>query len=255
MTRTSQTTAASTRPRTSTLDRATLMRLAPTEYERVSAALGALTTKDWAKPTDCPGWDVRTLTTHMLAMAEMAASIREGSRQQKAANKRGGIFIDALTALQVEERAGMTGQEATARFRVVGPKAARARRRTPGFIRRRSMPMDQPVGGHLEPWSLGFLIDTILTRDPWMHRIDLSRATGRDLELTAEHDGVIVADVVTEWSARHGQPCELVLTGPAGGRWSWGKDGPVIELDAVEFCRVLSGRAPAPGLLTTEVPF
>ena len=28
-----------------------------------------------------------------------------------------------------------------------------------------------------------------------------------------------------------------------------------IELDAVEFCRTLAGRAPATGLLTTIVPF
>ena len=38
----------------------------------------------------------------------------------------------------------------------------------------------------------------ILTRDTWMHRVDISRATGRDLVLTAEHDGRIVADVVDE---------------------------------------------------------
>lgn len=40
-----------------------------------------------------------------------------------------------------------------------------------------------------------------------MHRIDISRATGRPLTLTADHDGVLVADVVHEWAGRHGTPC------------------------------------------------
>lgn len=50
-----------------------------------------------------------------------------------------------------------------------------------------------------------------------MHRIDIARATGAPLRLSAGHDGVIVADVVGEWAGRHGQPCTLTLTGPADG--------------------------------------
>jgi hypothetical protein len=88
-----------------------------------------------------------------------------------------------------------------------------------------------------------------------MHRIDIVRATGADHVLTAEHDGVLVADVVAEWADRHGRPYELTLTGPAGGHWSSGPDGERIEMDAVEFCRTVSRRRPGTGLLTTEVPF
>jgi len=66
---------------------------------------------------------------------------------------------------------------------------------------------------------------------------------------------VIVADVVAEWAARHGQPYTLRLTGPAGGSWTSGDGGPLLETDAIEFCRVLSGRGQASGLLTTQVPF
>jgi len=66
---------------------------------------------------------------------------------------------------------------------------------------------------------------------------------------------VLVADVVMEWAGRHGQPYTAHLTGPAGGRWSTGEGGPVLELDAVEFCRTLSGRAAGDGLLGVQVPF
>jgi hypothetical protein len=47
----------------------------------------------------------------------------------------------------------------------------------------------------------------------------------------------------------------LLLTGPAGGSYVKGTGGTDLELDAVEFCRILSGRAPGAGLLTQFVPF
>jgi len=88
-----------------------------------------------------------------------------------------------------------------------------------------------------------------------MHRSDIAAATGREMRLTAEHDGVLVADIVTDWASRHGQPCTLTLTGPAGGTWSFGSGGPAYGLDAVEFCRILSRRGEGEGLLATAVPF
>jgi hypothetical protein len=117
------------------------------------------------------------------------------------------------------------------------------------------MPMKEEVGGKSETWRMGYLLDVILTRDPWMHRVDIARATGRDLVLTPEHDGRIVADVVAEWARRHGRPFTLTLTGPAGGTFVAGNGGESITVDAVEFCRTLAGRADGSGLLTQEVPF
>jgi uncharacterized protein (TIGR03083 family) len=242
-------------PRRSLLPRPTAMRLAATEYQRLLHVLRSLTPADWTKPTDCPSWDVRAMTTHALGMVEMAASPREQSRQVKAARRRGGLFIDALTALQVEERAIMRPPQIIDRFAARAPKAVRARRLTPAVIRRRRLPDMQTVGGREEPWTIGYLLDVILTRDPWMHRTDIVRATGAEHVLTADHDALIVADVVAEWARRHGQPYALSLRGPAGGGWTSGAGGPRIELDAVEFCRVLSGRGAAGGLLATQVPF
>jgi uncharacterized protein (TIGR03083 family) len=233
------------------------MRLAAEEYQRVLRLLRAMPEQTWAAPTDCSEWNVRQLVAHMLGMAEMSASIRVQLHQMRAAKKAGGLFIDALTALQVAERDHLTPAELVDRFAAVAPKAAKARKRTPGLVRRRTMGDPQPVGAHtpMEQWSFGYLIDVILTRDPWMHRTELASAAGVPMELTADHDGVLVADVAQDWASRHGQPCRLVLTGPAGGTFTWGKGGPTIELDAVEFCRILSGRGTGDGLLTTEVPF
>jgi uncharacterized protein (TIGR03083 family) len=246
-------------PRVPALDHRTAMQLAATEYDRFLALLRALDADDWAKPTDCAEWDVRMMAAHLLGMVEMAASLREQRRQNRAAQDRlrhrGGLFIDALTGIQVDERRDMTPDEIMARFAARAPKAAAGRRRAPGFVRRRQLPVAQDVGGSEEVWTIGYLTEVILTRDPWMHRIDIARATGADLVHTADHDGVLVADVVAEWAERHGAPFTLRLTGPAGGTWSRGTGGPALELDAAEFCRTVSGREAGEGLLGTQVPF
>jgi hypothetical protein len=140
------------------------------------------------------------------------------------------------------------------RFAAVAPRAVRARRRTPAPMRSAvRLKQDPPFDS--ERWQYGFLVDVIFTRDPWIHRLDISRATNREVLLTAEHDGRLVADVVAEWARRHGKPFTLVLGGIAGGSWHAGDGGEVIELDALEFCWILSGRAPGSGLLATRVPF
>jgi hypothetical protein len=112
--------------------------------------------------------------------------------------------------------------------------------------------IDAPV---VEKWPLGYLIDIIYLRDLWMHRVDTARATGAELELTADHDGRLVADVVVEWARRHGRPFTLELTGDAGGVFSSRSGGDAITIDAVEFCSLLAGRGEPTGLLTTIVPF
>lgn len=248
-----------TKPLRSGLDRKVAMRLAETEYGRFLDLLRALRPDDWAKRTVCEQWTVRDMAAHLLGMVEMAASVREQGRQNKAAAARheqhGGLFIDALTGLQVDERAAMTPQQIIDRFAARAPKAVTGRRRAPFFIRRRQVPVLQDVGGSQEAWTFGYLIDVILTRDPWLHRIDIARATGAELVHTAEHDGVIVADVVAEWAARHGRPYTLRLTGPAGGSWTSGTGGPVVETSVEEFSLMISGRAPGTDLFTTQVPF
>ena len=249
------TTSAPARPREPKLDRDIAMMLAATEYKRYTDLLRSLSPDDWTRQTDCPAWDVRAMAGHNLGMAELSASFLEQRRQTSTAAKAGGVFIDALTDLQVRKHETKTPAEVVARYEAVTPKAARGRRRTPGFVRKREMPVPQRINDVMEKWCVGFLTDVILTRDVWMHRVDTCRATGRDMTLTADHDGFLVDDVVNEWAGRHGAAYTLHLAGPAGGSWSRGEGGPEYRLDAVEFCRILSGRATGDGLLSTEVPF
>lgn len=244
------------RPR---MDHGVAMRLAETEYTRFLDLLRSLSPEDWTKPTECPPWDVRAMAGHTTGMALMATGMKETLRQTVVSKRRGGNPLDALTALQVEEHADLAVEALVDRFAAVGPRAARGRRRVPALLRRMKLPAPQDVGGTSERWTNGYLLDTILTRDPWMHRMDICRATGRPPVLTPDHDGLLVADVVEEWAERHGRAYRLHLTGAAGGNFSRRDDGPELTLDAIAFCRLLSGRTTdqpvAHDLLDVAVPF
>jgi uncharacterized protein (TIGR03083 family) len=226
------------------------------ELARVLELARGLDEAQWAAQTECPDWDVRRMYLHMLGACESGASWSELGHQMLAARRyqrsNGGPLEAALSATQVADRIALTPDALIERFAAIAPVTVRRRRSLPGPLRRMTMKVDGPV---FERWALGYLIDTIYLRDAWMHRIDVCRATGEAPVLTAEHDGRIVADVVAEWARRHGQPFTLILTGPAGGRFSGRGGGTLIELDAVEFCRILAGRAHGEGLLATIVPF
>jgi uncharacterized protein (TIGR03083 family) len=251
-----------TGPRRPALDHPRSMMLAATELDRFQAQLGRLNAADWRSPTACPAWDVRALSSHVLAMTEMFSSFRRNATQHLPASraaKRGEVYIDALTARQVADRQELTPDQITQGLQTFAPRMLRWRTRAPGLMRARAMPGAQPVSSDsdaaTERWTFGFLFDTVLTRDTWMHRMDIAYATGQDLDLSPDHDGGLVAEVVSEWSSRHTSPYSLTLTGPAGGTWSRGTGGEGLHLDAVEFCRALAGRAPTPGLLAVSVPF
>ncbi|WP_433351834.1 maleylpyruvate isomerase family mycothiol-dependent enzyme [Microtetraspora malaysiensis] len=241
------------------LDRPQAASLAAAENERFVDLVRSLDADDWTKQTDCPAWDVRAMVAHVLGAMESIVSPRELVHQLRAGSRAAGgrPLIDGMTEVQVAERADLSTSRLVERLVATAPRAARARRRLPAPLRR--LPFKQDVAGVTETWALGYLYDIIYTRDTWMHRVDIARATGRPPgALTPDHDGRIVADVVAEWARRHGRPFRLHLHGPAGGVFIGGDgdgDGEEITLDAVEFCRILSGRGEGTGLLTQPVPF
>jgi uncharacterized protein (TIGR03083 family) len=234
------------------------MRLQATELDRTLALLGSLSESEWAARTACPDWDVRQMYLHVLGACEAGASMRENFHQMRVGRKHrkthGGPLEAALSNVQVRERADLSPSQLIERLSEITPLTVRRRAKTPRLMRRLRIAIDGPV---VETWRLGYLIDTIYLRDLWMHRVDTTQVTDHELELTADHDGRILADVVAEWARRHGQPFDLRLTGPAGGRYTvpGATTAESIELDAVEFSRMLGGRVAANGLLATVVPF
>ena len=198
----------------------------------------------------------------MIGSAAGQASVREFIRQVRAgrpvtAEIGGKYWWDGMNEIQVRERANLTTDELIAEW-----DAALA---ACGERRARSCP-DRSRGCR---WSTSprpsvvsrsaYLFDVGFTRDAWMHRIDLARATGRPMDVDADHDGRIVADIVAEWA---GHPRRAVQAGPHGpcrrhlcpgircariGRERH-------TLDAIEFARILAERAHGDGVLRHKLP-
>jgi uncharacterized protein (TIGR03083 family) len=222
------------------------------------SAARELAPEDWAQPTVCTGWDVRAVMLHLLGAAESNASIGESVHQMRLGKRLfkqigGHHWVDGVNEIQIRERSSLTNAEVIDRYAAAIPKAVRMRQRLPRAVR--ALPVVD-FGEVIGRKTVGYLMDMVYTRDVWMHRVDIARATGHALDLTPEHDGRIVADLVAEWTQLHGLEFELVLTGPAGGVFTSGTGGERREVDAVEFASVLSGRGsvPATGLLAYELP-
>jgi uncharacterized protein (TIGR03083 family) len=229
--------------------------IAEEEFRRFAELVAALTPAEWTQPTDCTAWDVRKVVLHVLGSGDAQASfptfvhqLRRGVPLNKQIDSH--HWVDGMNELQIREREQLSNDEVIAQLATVGPKAVKGRWRTPPPMRYLPIPFGPPIG-----WtSLKYLLDVGFTRDVWAHRIDICQAIGRDMHLTADHDGRLVADIVAEWAAIHGPPFELVLEGPAGGKFTQGVDGERVEIDAIDFIRTLSGRLPGAGVLNNALP-
>jgi len=229
--------------------------LAEQEFVRFAELAASLTPEEWETSTDCTGWDVRKMILHVLGSAEAQASVptflhqfRRGLPLNKEIDSH--HWVDGLNELQIRERRHLSDDEIVTQLRAIGPKAVKGRWSTPPPVRYLPIPFGPPVG-----WKpLKYLLDVGFTRDIWAHRIDIHAVINRSMQLTADHDGRLVADIVAEWASIHCEPFELVLNGPAGGKFSQGVDGERVEIDATEFIRVLAGRRPGTGVLRHTLP-
>ena len=234
------------------------MPIALEAYRRLADAFAELDGADWERPTPCADWTVRDLAGHLVGAMRSAARLREFASQQREIRARvkrtGENETDAMTAVQVARAAPLTPAEVVAELRALREPAVKGRARVPGLVRR-AVRFPVEVGSIKERWNLDYLTGCILTRDAWLHRIDLADALDV-APLLDDHDRVIIGDAAAEWARRHGRPIHLSLTGPAGGRLVTGTGGEALVVDAVEFCRVLSGRRRhAHPLMSQEVPF
>ena len=237
------------------IDHDEAMRIAAVENRKFADLLRSLDVEDWTRPTDCPRWNVRGLAAHVIGSAAGQASPLEFLRQVRKGRplvaEAGEFWWDGMNELQVNERSERDTAELTAEWDVSSVRALRARTRLPRLIARLPvLNLPAPVGRQ----PVSYLFDVGFTRDVWMHRVDLARATGKHLDLDPRHDARIVADIVAEWAGTHGEACNLDLSGPAGGRFSAGDGGEDVRIDAVEFCRILAGRATGQGVLRHPLP-
>lgn len=236
--------------------------VATAAYDQLFTVLSDLSPADWTAATECPGWDVSDTVGHLIGEAKANASLKENLRQQlwglRHRREYRGNPLDATNALQIADHAVLSHEQRLDVLKELSTAAIRGRRRLPAPMRWISVPLSaggSAAEGMPRSVNLGQLVDVVYTRDVWMHTIDILRAIGRVPALNEALTRRIAEDVVSEWAGRHGQPVDLTLTGPGGGRYTAGNGGEILELDVVEFCRIVSGRAPGTGLLATRVLF
>jgi len=219
-------------------------RLLTTALNRFMALIESLNTDDWPKPTACTAWNVHDMVAHQAGGYASGTSYKEMIRQYTSKPQPGQLPEDAINALQVGERADKTSAELIAELKQVGEIAAH--NWAYGFNAIKWIATPHPIGGFMPIRHLMWIIHS---RDTWMHRLDICRATGRPFEQTREHDGRIVELVVLDAAKKlnkklNCQTITLSLTGIAGGTWRIGKGNPVaeLEMDALDFNIFVSGR-------------
>lgn len=225
--------------------------LAREELARFQQLLETLEPADWERPTACALWSVKDIAAHQGSHVVGLVRVGEFLDQFNPMNlrdysRKGMNSLDAANQRQVDKRAAWTPGRVIAELRDNGEASLRGRRRFPALLR--VIRLKAP--GHDALFSVGYLIDTVYTRDMWMHRLDICRATGKEMVQTAAHDGRITALVVRDLD-RHlrrklaGRSVLYRLTGTAGGGWLVGSNSRAdaeICMDVTDFHRLASGR-------------
>lgn len=227
------------------LSRRRAAEVADGEFAAFHEVVSGLDGPDWDLPTDSAGWSVRAVVAHVAGQYEELARLGTFLRRLRAAKRRypDRIALDGHNQVQIDELAGRSPAELRAHLARFGPKGVAAIRRMPGLLRRMPSTMFFPEPP-LPDRRLSYLFDVLTSRDSWMHRLELVRATGQQLR-PHPHDADVVAQVVRDLDrCWRDAPFRLTLTGPAGGTWRIGAGTPAAEstMDAVAAMLHLSGR-------------
>ncbi|HYI45606.1 MAG TPA: maleylpyruvate isomerase family mycothiol-dependent enzyme [Actinomycetota bacterium] len=220
------------------------------EAERISAdmvrglidLLKTLPPEEWDRPTDCDLWSVRDHVAHQVGWHEALLSFPELMRQMGSAVRRSkelGNVIDAQNQVQVDARRGLSTDDLIARLENTYVAAATKRRKLGSMLG-----WIPAYSSYLGGWiNVSYVTDAIFPRDIYMHRVDIAKATGKEMVM-GESERRLIEDIIRDWYGRTKESVRLELTGPAGGTYE-GDRTPTVTFtaDAVEFTRLLFGRA------------
>jgi uncharacterized protein (TIGR03083 family) len=238
------------------IDHDEAMHITAVENGKFGDMMRALSPEQWSTQTECTRWDVRAMAAHLVGSAASQASPREFFRQKRSGKPICKEFDtpfwwDGMNELQVRERSALTNEQLIAEWDTVSVKALNSRTKMPRPIAGlKLLNLPEPVGRQ----PLSYLFDIGFTRDVWAHRIDIAHAIGTEPDHDAAHDARILADIVAEWAATHGELFTLVLDGFAGGTFVQGAGGAKINISVVDFVRTLAERTTASGVLKHTLP-
>lgn len=218
--------------------------LLASEFQRFMQLLETLSDHDWTKPTACTAWTVKDILAHQAGGYASGTGYREMIRQYTKRPKPGQLPEDAVNDQQVIERRDRPPDEIIAELRKVASKAMH--NWVHGFKLAKMISIPHPVSGTL---SLRHLMWILHSRDTWMHRLDICRATGRQFEQSVEHDGRIAALVMLDVARKlekkiQGKTLVFDLIGVAGGTWHAGSgvETARLRMNVLDFNIFVSGR-------------
>jgi uncharacterized protein (TIGR03083 family) len=229
-------------------------RIATAELQATLSLLHTLGSAEWQAPTDCTGWSVRQLVTHLLGQYQEQANPVLMLRRIRLSRRRYPRLpsLAAHNQVQLDDLANLEPDQLLTALAAAGPRGIRACRRAPAVLRRidsrRIFPDEVLVDQRLS-----YIFDVLTLRDPWMHRIDLCSATGRSLTFD-EHDASIMDGVMRELANQWRAPAVRIhLADTTGGPWTLGSATaaattadagilPDITLSALQVMRSLAGR-------------
>jgi len=241
--------------------------LAAAAYAALITDIADLSDDDWRRATDCDGWTVRDVVAHLVGAAQGHESLPTFIRQYMWGRRHrqafGGSSLDAMNQHQVDLQAQRSTDSLVHQLVELAPRAVAGRSRRARLLGWAPIGVEEAGSwyeGMPTKTTMGELCSVVLTRDVWAHRLDLARAVGKRPTIDADVDGRIVADIVTDWAARHDRPFNLTLTGEAGGTFRVGEADEPLTLDALDFARLMAGRradGPVPDspLWSTKVLF
>lgn len=230
------------------------------ELDAFQHIVAALDGDDWSRPTASAGWTVRDLVAHVAGQFEEQARFGTFRRRLREAKRRypDRIALDAHNQFQIDELAGRPTAELKAHLAEHVPRALKAIRRAPWFVRRMPSTIFFPEPP-LPDRRMSYLFDVLTSRDTWMHRLEIADATGRPFTVD-DHDLAVVEQVMRDLArAWTGPGLKVELTGDVAGVWTLGTDNCEIQsVDGLALMRNLSGRgglAPGHPLSAARVVF
>jgi len=212
--------------------------------ERLRAQLGAMSDEALEGPTALPGWNRRTLFSHLAANADALRNLlhwaRTGEERRMYASaeaREEGIAAGALVSNdELRARFTAAAAELSADFDAMTDEAWSAKIITAQGLTR---------SAHEIPW--------MRVREVYIHAIDLDHGT-TFADLPPEFAAALLDEVTVSRSAKGGGPALVIAATDTGGRWDIAGHGAPVPVTGVlaDLAAYLTGR-PAPALSAAPV--
>lgn len=189
-------------------------------FDSIDAICAELDDRQWAHMTECPGWSVKDVISHLIGIESMVIG-RPATTHRATALAHVRNPLGEMNEHEVDARRDVSGSAVLAEWREVSSirRALLVAADDDWF----AAPTDTPVGSGTNEDFIA-----IRTLDVWVHEQDIRRAlglpghdTGPAAELTIDRLARSLPMILGKRAAAgDGQSAAIVLSGPVERRWT-----------------------------------